>query len=175
MSNSLKIRDKGSTLLEIVIYIFIFTFLAAAVTNALQSLIRSYTLIQSSGTLEFVAHTALERMTRDVRDSKSINLATSVLGTSPGVLVLNSTDDDDNDMTIEFFISSGVIRVKENNVDIGPISSNKATITRLIFTSVTTPNSKGVKLELTAESGNGSSYKSESFYTSAVLRGSYAP
>jgi hypothetical protein len=166
---------KGSSVVEAVIYIFIFSLLSLAVVNALQSVTRSYRLIQASFALESVGHTALERIARDARDSTSIDTAVSTFGTSPGNLVLNGTDSSGNDQTIEFYVLNGAIRVKENNVDIGPLTSSKATVTSLIFTSIITGNSQAVRIEVTAESGQGETYKSRTFRTTAVLRGSYAP
>jgi len=167
-------KNKGSSLLETLIYMFIFGLLSLAVTNALISLTRSYALIRSSASLESVAEVAMERISRDTRESLSVDFGSSVFDVSPGVLYLNTKDQSGLDMTLRFFLSSGAVHVEENGTDLGPLSTSKATITRLVFTPITTVNSKGIKIELSAEAGTSTSYKTRNFYTTAVLRGSYA-
>ncbi len=169
------IKNKGSSLIETVIYITIFTMLAMSVTSALYSLAGSYALIQSSVAIETVGETALEKMAREARNSLSIDTAASTFNTSPGTLRLNTTDDSGNPLTVEFFLSGGIVRVREGGVDIGPLSSSKATITSLIFQLIVTDNSEAVRITMTLESGQGKSFKTRTFYATAVIRGSYAP
>ncbi|KKW13873.1 MAG: hypothetical protein UY54_C0026G0006 [Parcubacteria group bacterium GW2011_GWA2_50_10b] len=167
--------NRGSTLIETVIYIFIFALLSGVMASALFSITRSYAIIESSVTLETTAETALERIVRETRNSLSIDAVESVLGSSPGTLVLNTTDENGAAATLAFSLSGEAVRVKENGIDIGPLSSGKARVTRLLFTPVNTVNSSAVRIEMVVESGQDANYKSKIFHTSAVLRGSYAP
>lgn len=166
-------KNKGSTLIETLIYILIFGLLSLAVLNALLSLMHSYNLINSSASLESVGETALEKMSREIRVANSLDSAGSTLGSSPGVLVLNTKDQTGADLSLKFSLSQGVIHIFENGTDQGPISTAKASVTGLIFSQITTPNSTGIRIELTAESGTSTTYKTEKFYTTAVIRGSY--
>jgi len=163
--------QRGASLIETVIYIFIFTMLAVAMINALLSLSASYAAIRSSVALETAAETALEKISREARNSSSIDLAQSTFNSSPGVLVLNSTDEADSPLTLEFYLSDERVRLRENGVDIGPLSSSGTRITELVFYRIITSNSEAVRIRMTAESGD----KSRTFYATAVLRGSYAP
>lgn len=166
-------RNKGSSLLETLIYLFIFTLLTLAIVAALTSLARSYRVIQSSIVIESVAHTALEKIVRSARESLSIDFSQSVFGTLSDTLTLNALDQNGNNITLAFFVSDGVMRMEENGLDAGPLSSSNADITRLLFTPITNSQSQAVKIELTAESGQGENLKTRTFYATVVLRGSY--
>jgi len=167
--------ERGFSLIESVIYVTIFTLLAGVMTNALYSVASSYRLMQASVTLETVAETALERMARETRDSASIDIANSVFGSSDGVLALNTTDEGGASATLQFFISNQTVHIRENGIDLGPLSSDKARVTKFIFYPINTPYSQAVRMEVTVETGQDASYKSGTFYATVVLRGSYAP
>lgn len=166
---------RGATILETLIYVFIFTLVSLSVVTIIFSLNRSYSKIRSAVALESGVYGVLDRITREAKGATSIDTANSTLGTSPGVLTLNTTDDSGASNTIQFLLSSGTVRVKENGVDIGPLTSNNVRVTSLIFTKINTPVSTAVRTSLTLESGSAESYKSRTLYVTSVLRSSYIP
>ncbi|MEK7147819.1 MAG: hypothetical protein AAB758_00820 [Patescibacteria group bacterium] len=167
-------RNRGASLVETLVYVFIFTALTLALINAIHSLTFSYRFLQSSWNIEEAAQISLERMVREVRNSVSVNDAESILNFSPGILTLNSKDENNNEKTVQFLVSDGVIRVRENGVDTGPLSTSKANVTNLSFIPFVSGNSEALRIELTIESGQAENYKSKNFYTTVVLRNSYA-
>lgn len=166
---------RGFSLVEMLIYIFILTIILAVVTNSIYSLSKSYRSIRSADTLESSAMSSLDRIVREIHDATSVDSTLSTLGTSPGVLMLNTTDDLGATTTVKFSVSSQAIRVAEAGVDVGPLTDSSTRVTSLIFRLITTSQSKAVKVEMTIESGTSTSYKTKNFYSTAVLRGSYAP
>ncbi len=165
--------QRGTTLIEGVFYIFVLTLMFGAIIGALVSLSRSYRSIQSAQNVETTAEVSLDRIVREIRDATSIDIANSTLGSSPGVLTLNTTDVSGNATTIQFYASSSRVRVKEAGVDIGPLTPSAASVTSLIFRTITTAQSQGVKIEMTVTSGTGTAAKTKKFYASAIERGSY--
>ncbi len=155
------------------IYIFILSLLLIVLTSSLSSFLKPYRTIQSTQAIENSAETSLERITREIRSAKSVDLTQSTLGSSPGQLMLNTTDDSGTAMTIQFFMSGQSIRIKENGVDSGALTSASTRVTNLVFRQITTTNSQAVKIEMTIESGQGESYLSKKFYSTVVMRGSY--
>ncbi len=166
-------RKKGTTLIEILIYLFIMVMLLVVVIDALVSFSRSFTLLQSGRNVENSAIASFERMTREIRDAENIDVAQSTLGTSSGQLFLNTTDSSGNAKTIQFFLTGQVVHIKENGSDLGALTRASSRVTSLMFQRISTTNSEAVKISMTVESGTGPSYKSASFYDSVVLRGSY--
>jgi Tfp pilus assembly protein PilW len=168
-------KQKGMSLVETMVYIFILSLLLLVVANALYSVSKLYRVIQSSRAIESTAELALERITREVRDATSVDTVESTLNVSPGKLVLNTTNDIGTPMIIEFQLVGERVRIKEAGVDIGPLSPSKARITNLVFRRIQADKSVAVRVEMNVESGLEQSYKTKAFYTTVVLRGSYLP
>ncbi len=160
-------------MIEMLAYIFILTLLVAVVIYTLITMNNLYRSIKSSAGIEATAHVALERMVREIRGASSVDIAQSTLNSSPGQITLNTVDDNGATTTIQFFLTGQTSRIKEAGIDIGPLSSAGARVTSLTFRRIATSTSEAVKIEMTVESGQGQSYRSSSFYSTAVLRGSY--
>lgn len=161
-------KQKGASLLEMVIYIAVFALLSAAIIEALFSLSHAYARVSASWTLEAVAEITLEKIAREARGSQSLDASV------PGRLALTQSDGE-TIRILDFTLSDGIIRMSEDGLDAGPISPVGARIIGATFTSLNTGNSSAVRIELSVESGEGASLKSETFYATAVLRDSYAP
>src|SRR3989344_1846584 len=54
-----------------------------------------------------------------------------------------------------------------------PLTASSTAITSLIFRELTNGRTKAIRAELTGQSGEGVAFRSEKFYTTVVLRGSY--
>src|SRR3989344_3684025 len=91
---------------------------------------------------------AFDRLTRDIRQSQSINVAGSTLGAHPGKLILNTSTASGTPATLEFYVESGALNVKQDSVFLGALTSPKVAVSNLIFRSISTAESSGVKIEL---------------------------
>ena len=160
------------TLIEIVVYTAILFILTLVVVNVVIAMNRTYRTFTSLSTVETSAEVSLERMTREIRDATSVDTAQSTLGSSPGQLMLNTTDASGTATTIQFFTLGQTLRVKEAGVDVGPLSG-AARVSNLVFRKLVSAQATAVKIEMTLESGSGSNYESKQFYSTVVLRGSY--
>lgn len=168
-------KNRGATLAETVVYVFLIGLMLSVVVAVLFSVSRSYRVIQSSFAIDTTAKTSLERMTREIRSSLSVDRAGSVLGSSPGKLALNTRDTSGNPLSVEFYVNNFSLLVKEAGVVLGPLSVSSARITNLVFREIPTGESTAVKIEMTVESGQGNSLREKNFYSTVVLRGAYAP
>lgn len=168
-----KNKRNGFTLIEAVIYVAI---LAVAFTIVVGSLIRmtsAYGRLRDAQNIQNAAITALDRMTRELRDAESIVLASSSFGSHPGRLTLQTTDASSTPRTVEFYMDGNVLKMKENGVDQGPIMRPNVVLSSLIFRHATTTVSDAVKVELTFVAGTSTSVRTENFYTTVILRNSY--
>ena len=84
--------------------------------------------------------------------------------------MLEGTDIDGNPRTVEFSLSSGTLMFSENGVELGALSQSDARVSNLIFHLFSGPNSEGIKIEMTIESGTSTHYRSGKFYSSGILR-----
>jgi len=173
--NKEKLSQKGATLAEVIVYVFLIGLILSVVVVALFSLSRSYRIMQSSFAIDATAQASFERITREIRGALSIDLVESTLDSSPGKLVLNTRDSLGDPLTIEFYLDNQTLFVKEDNVDIGPLSVSSARITNLVFRELSSGESDAIRIEMTVESGQGESLREKKFYSTIVLRGTYAP
>lgn len=153
-----KTKSRGFSLLETVIYVSVLAVSFAITVNILISMTRSYRSFAAIRAENRGASSALEIISREIRRSTDLSSA-SVLGFNPGRLVLlNETS------TTEIYLDDGVLMIKKDSVVVGPLTGSDTKVENLIFRSITSPRSKGVKVEMRIK---------KDFYTTAVLRGSY--
>ena len=163
-------KNKGFSILEMLIYISILVLLLGVIMSITVSVVRSQRSVKAAKSIENSAIMSMERIDREVRQTDNINGTSSILDSSPGKLVLESIDSSGNPRTIEFYLSSGTIYMKENDVVLGAISQTDAVVTSLAFHLLTNLNARGIKTEMTIESGTSTYYRSGNFYSSVTLR-----
>lgn len=159
---------KGLTLVETILYASIITVIFLVVINSLLTVVRVYKETAPTRNINISGSLAMDRILRDIRNSADIDEANSLIGINPGKLVLLS-----GPTTTEFYVENGLIFVEENSLNGGSLIHKSVTTTDLTFTLVPTPNSTGVRVKLTLESGSGSTTKTSSFYGMSILRNSY--
>ena len=164
---------RGFSLVEMLFYVAILSIALVAVMQTIIVVTRSYGTLRTAQRIEQEAAISMERIVREVRDASGIDGVGSVLGSHPGELLLDTTDVSGTPRTVEFYLDSGKLSLKENGVVTGLLTSPKVTISNLVFREITTTNSKGVKIEMTMQAGSGPSARTETFYGTAVLRDSY--
>lgn len=170
MLKILKKNKRGFSLIEMVVYVSILVFMLVIVLEVVVSITRSQRVIRSVRDIENSALGSLERIERETRGAESISTASSTFGVSPGVLMLISTDEDENPRTVEFYLSSGRLRVRENGVDAGALTEGNVRVTSLVFRRFATSTVEGIRTEVIIESGTSTHYRVENFYSSALVR-----
>jgi len=163
----------GFSLVEMLFYVAILTLSLIAVTQTLLVVTRSYGVLRNAQHIEKESAFSLERMLREIRDASDIDDAGSTVGSHPGVLSLRTTDAFGAARTVEFSLVSGKLSLKENGAMTGALTGTSTSISNLVFRKITTPRSKGVKIEMTMQAGSGHTARSEDFHGTAVLRDSY--
>lgn len=162
-------RD-GFSLLEMVIYIAILVFMLAIVIQVVFSITRSSRAVQSARNIETSATSALERMGRELRQAEAIDIAASTFNIHPGVLSLDGEDNVGVAYSREFYLLGGRLRLRENGVEVGSLTHASTTVTNLVFTRFYATSTEGVRIEMTLASGTTTAYRTETFYSSILLR-----
>lgn len=151
------------------VYVALLTIILIALVNMLLGMSRAYGFLKLSRHLQTSAIVAVDRIVRDVRNAQSINVAGSTFDSSPGVLTINTTTLAGVAQTFQYYISGGVIHVKQDGVDLGPLTLPDVTVDSLIFRKIETGISQAVKIEMTLTAGT----RTANFYDTAILRSSY--
>lgn len=163
---------RGFSLVETIIYISILALVVVLFVNLLISISGSYVQIRMARKLDSAAVSSMDRMTKEMRNASSVS-GGSVLGISPGKLILNSVDSLGNPLSVSFDIRSSQPHIYLNGEDAGPLVPAGVTASRLIFRRLDSPVSQAVKIEMTLESRDGNSLRAANYYSTVILRGSY--
>jgi len=164
------LKNKGFSILEMLIYVSILTIMLAVIMGVTISIIRSVRVVNALREIESSAIVSFERISRETRLADSIDLAESDFDVADGRLVLIGVDEDNNPRTVEFYLDDGSLMVEENGVEPGSLTQAEAEVTSLIFRHFSGENSEGVRTEISIESGTSTHYRSDNFYFGTLLR-----
>lgn len=167
-------RNKGYTLVEMVLYIAFFSIITVAMIQGLMTAMSTYSTTRAYRQVALDGNLAMERIVREMRQATSINDGASTFGANPGILYLNSTDTNGNPKTVRFWVdtSTNQINVTEDNVLTGGVTSGVTLIDNLVFTKITLPTGVAVKIEMTVRSTWGVDITAK-YYNTVIMRGAY--
>ncbi|MEK7194326.1 MAG: hypothetical protein AAB660_01380 [Patescibacteria group bacterium] len=163
-------KQGGYSLIELIIYMGVLVAITIIIVGMLVRISHTKGRLAAAQGLTTSASIAMDRMTREIRSASNINTSSSILGTSPGKLVLTGVDVLGVARTVEFSIVTNILRIKENGVDTGPLTESNVRVTNLVFDRSASSTDQAVRTRMTIESGAGDSYKSENFYSTTILR-----
>lgn len=140
-------QREGFSLIEIVVYVAILTVLSALAVNILLAVSTALNSIRVTRSLNHTASVAMERMIREIRQAKDIVESESALGSSPGVLTLDTFAEPGGEATIKrkFSAAGGTLSLQEGSNPSVPLTAG-VTITNLIFWSSVESNIYYVRL-----------------------------
>ncbi len=163
---------RAFSLVEMLIYVAIVSATFVLVVQVCLTLSRSYVSLRNAKNIQSALSVGLETMVREIRGAASVDLAGSVLGSSPGRLKLNTTYNGAVS-AVEFYATSSRLVMYRDGVFQGPLTLQNVSVTNLLFRHMATNTAQAVKIDITLQTGTGSTTKTESFYDTVVLRGSY--
>lgn len=165
---------RGLSLIETIVYITIFAIISVLAVNSLVMVMKSFNQGRLWSRICASAETATERMTREIRLAYDIDLGLSTLNFHPGHLFLNTYDVSGAPTTIDFYLDNGILMVSEGGGAAVALTSSQVEVTNLVFRPISAPStSKAIKIELEIRGTQGNYQKTERFYNTAILRGSY--
>lgn len=165
--------SKAFTLVELIVYVAILAVVTTLAIQSTMTMTRAFADLRVSRDLNSSATALFERITRDVRSAEGVDAAQSTLGTSPGQLMLNTTDAGGTAMTIEYYVEGGLVKIRENGTAQGAIMGAHTTIDSFVVRRLANTTAEAVRVEATITASRGNITKTRNFYTTTVIRGSY--
>jgi Tfp pilus assembly protein PilW len=168
----LKIRsqkNKGFSIIEIIIYISIFSLVVLASSQVIVNIFTSYKDVVYKKSIENSAVVVLDRITRETRSAKFID-SSSMIGNTNSSLYL-TLEDDDGEYTLRFYKDGDRIYVQERNGEVVPLSSNKTRVDSFFVQQIDTALSTALRFTLTLSSIRGDMTKD--FNTASIIQASY--
>jgi type II secretory pathway pseudopilin PulG len=168
-----KHKKNGYSIVEILVYLAIFTSLSVLVINSFITILATFDMTRSNRDLLESGATAMERISREIRQAESVDVPNSTLGSTPGILELDSTNSGGTPVAIRFVTSSGALNLYEEGTLIGNLLGQNISVTNLVFRRIITTNGEALKVELTIQDTSTKVARSENFYNTIILRGQY--
>lgn len=159
----------GYSIIEILVYLAIFTVVSILVINLFITTTSSFNTTIINRKLLEAGQMSMERVSREVRQAKNIDVANS----SSDSLQMNSTNSSGGDLVVKFSSLSGHLNLYKDGILIGNLLPENINMTGLIFRRITTVHGEAVKIEMTLKYSQGNINKSENFYNTIILRGEY--
>jgi Tfp pilus assembly protein PilW len=160
--------QKGNSLIELMVYLGIFSVLCLVIIKSLVTSMTIYSQSQAYRKVQSQGELVMERITRELRQATSVTSGT--YNTSPGSVSLSGKDLSSTPETVVFDVSGGNVQVTVNGATPTPLTGGQVGVSSLIFRSVTTSVGTAIKVELILTTTSG--YKiTTPFYTTVLLRG----
>ena len=168
-------RKGGYTMVELLIVVFISALLMFAVAQATNTLYVTYRNVDSLRQIESASIFILDRLTREIKNSTSIDLANSVMDSDNGIISLNVASSTGSYNT-RIYASSSRLYISRSGVLLGPLSPDDVKVSLINYSLITSNNNTatGIRLELVLESPDNSAANwTKTFYATAIMRGTY--
>lgn len=156
--------QEGYSLLELVVYIAIFSMVAIIIIQSLLYSIRTYAVAQSYRRLQSDGELVLERLTRDIRNAEST--ATGTFGTTTSTLILDLPLGGATAQST-YQISSGVLTATTNGSTVA-LTSNNVVVDSFTVHSVVSGSDQLVRIRITLRT-NGKVQTSSTFSNTIML------
>ena len=162
-------KNKGISLVEIILYVAIFTVMSVVIINSMITMTKAFA--ETSVKSDFIqSANIVERISREIRKSTTINTFAN------SDLKLNTTDSAGATKTIEFKVVGTDLQLLDSTVNNGsPVNLNPTHIqvNSLLFSQITTPKGSAIKIILSVQDTRDKTLKTETFYDTIALRGNY--
>lgn len=166
------IRDsknrKGFTLIEVLVYIAVLIIAVLVMVSLFLSLSTVLSRNQVERELSQTAQVTLEKMVRDIRAAATAD--TTVANQLTLQTIGGAT-------TTQFALSGNSVVMNLNGTNLGTLTSNTVSVDDLVFTKYETLGAELetilVRVALTLSVSTKAASTTQTYYTSAVLRGSY--
>ena len=165
--------SRGTTLVELLVYVAIMAVLSVLIINSLITMFKSFSETRSNRDLLESGTLVMERMSREIRGANSADAGVSVFGSSPGTLKLNTTDSGGAAKTVQFSVSSGALQFTDNGTLSGNLTAANISVSSLIFNQITTAHGTAVKVSVTLTDTRSTNSRSANFYDTVIMRGAY--
>jgi hypothetical protein len=161
---------RGLSIIEIIIYLAIFTAVSIIVINSFMIVLSTFSTIRTNHDLINAGSNSMERISREIRQAKSIDIVNSTLDSDSSVLRLINTD---GIGYVVFDKDGDDLRISKDGVTIGNLLVDNVKLNKLIFNRISTNNTEGLRIEIEVQDINSKTERIEKFYNTIILRGGY--
>lgn len=173
-TNFKKNINQGFSIVEIIIYFGLLAVISTLVIGNIITLFKNYNVVRSNQELEYNAINIFDKLTRDTRDAKSVNISDSSFSVAQGAVSLHiaSSTNDNASNTVKFYLNNNKLKYMKDGVDFGNISTNAVNVSNFKIYYISSSSTEAIKVEMTLDTipHLNSTNISKNFYTTIQLR-----
>ena len=170
----IKNNNKGFSLVEIIVYFGLLAIISTLVIGNIITLFKNYNIVRANQDIEYNAITILDKLTRDARDARSVNISDSSFSVAQGAVSLNigSSTNDTSSSTAKFYLSNNKVKYMKDGVGFGNLSTDSVTVSNFKIYYINSSSTEAIKVELNLEVTPHlhTATISKNFYTTIQLR-----
>jgi len=159
-------NNKGFSLVEMIIYLAIMTIITITLVQSFIVVLRSNRTSFIDSVIRNSGYSIMENIIREARKSNDINVCSSNL--------LSFKQKNNN--IVNFSINNGIVDFSDGistQISKGPLNNSKIKVNSFNCNIINTEISKAVKVKIDLSTIIDGQNKTESFYSTIILRGSY--
>jgi hypothetical protein len=138
---------KGFTLLEVIFYVLGTLLVLSVLSFSIIHMYRFYKDLTIVPRADRIGTNLVDRIVKDIRTGKSVDLSASELEIPTGSITINSIENS-TDLIKYFQLNSGRIIYQENGGTIEYLSPNDMSVSKLYLTQILTPISQAIRVEI---------------------------
>jgi len=161
---------RGFTLIEVLVYIVVFTMVALGAVLVLVSYGRIVETVKTQAALSDAGQGTLERITRALRSGDSISVADSSFATTSGAIaIITGTDE------TRFYRASGTIFMRTNNgTPVALVDDSLVYVDKLVFFSYqSAEDTELIRIQLQLSASSSEAVLTRTFEAATMVRGTY--
>lgn len=147
-------KNKGFTLIELIIYVTVFAIITTVITLFTLNFINAYTKIKITKEVSENSQIAMETIISEIRHAKNVYTPTSYFDSHPGQLTLETEKDfptGEESSYVDFYLDeNNRLCVKREGQEAEPLTSENIEIKNLIFNYLINNNIESIRIELLA-------------------------
>lgn len=174
-------KEKGFTLIEMLFYAAIVSAISGVLTIFVAGNLKTYSKTEARQNVLVNANDALRLIIDEIKYAKSIYTPTSIFGSNNGQLSLETAFNaptGENTTYVDYYLDGGRIYEKRESQTALPLTSDRVTVTSLLFTdSIATTTKDSITVQIQAKINTPSSLLEDQATTTiqstAAIRGAY--
>lgn len=146
-----KLFQKSFTLIEILVYIGVLSIIILAIVSFVLWSLRSNTKVKVMREVLDNARRAMEIMTYEIKEAKSIYTPTGIFDSHPGQLSLETSKylpGGERTSYIDFYLCNNRLCFKKESQDPIVLTTDNVEVSNLVFTKITTGNTPSIQIDL---------------------------
>lgn len=163
-----RLQRRGFSLVEVLIYVAVVVSISIAGVLTYLSLHTTLLRHATERTVNHAAQVALERLSRELHTATGVNTVESTLGSESSVLALDA-----GATTTTFSVDGNALMLARDGTTLGPLTGADVTVRSFTANRYLGTSTEMVRIALTLSAETQAASTTRTYYTSAVLRGSY--